>query len=372
MLNPTNQPRYLFLLLKLAIMALILFIVVVLIAPPVLAVRDRIFPPLSVHFIGKTDVNLTDFPDLPPASLSSLTYNPKFVSNQQPPEFSFLALANDSKQPRFYRLQMVFDLPEGIKKVKFTDVTFLQDSYQPLELINPKGVALSPRRSLFIADENRVREFDLTTGKMRGLLPLNENYLPLLGDSKLDRGIVNNVGFHGLNIVSEGASADGLDPFRLFTATESALLQDQEIERPNKIRLLHYVIVDKIARIVSEIAYTLNSNSSKLIDLIALRQGGYFLTLEQDQNEAYLFYDFVGDATDTSRIESLKGDLNIIQPMRKKLLFNLTENGINPGNLQGITLGPKLSDGSQSLLLLSDLGAGKSQLILLGIKPFFP
>lgn len=61
-----------------------------------------------------------------------------------------------------------------------------------------------------------------------------------------------------------------------------------------------------------------------------------------------------GGATDTSQIASLKGSLKGIRPIKKKLLLDLNELGIPLDNLQGMTLGPRLPDGTQSLLLVSD------------------
>jgi hypothetical protein len=47
--------------------------------------------------------------------------------------------------------------------------------------------------------------------------------------------------------------------------------------------------------------------------------------------------------------------------LRKKLLLDLNELGISLDNLQGMTLGPRLSDGTQSLLLVSNNNFVKEQ-----------
>ena len=57
---------------------------------------------------------------------------------------------------------------------------------------------------------------------------------------------------------------------------------------------------------------------------------------------------------DTSTIVSLQGDISSITPVKKKLLLDLSTLGIYLDNLEGITLGPRLPDGTQSLLLVSD------------------
>jgi hypothetical protein len=67
-----------------------------------------------------------------------------------------------------------------------------------------------------------------------------------------------------------------------------------------------------------------------------------------------LFQLSLGGATDTSRQASLAGTRSSIKPIDKKLLLNLNDLGIPLDNLEGMTLGPKLADKSQSLLLISD------------------
>jgi hypothetical protein len=87
-------------------------------------------------------------------------------------------------------------------------------------------------------------------------------------------------------------------------------------------------------------------------------QGGHFLSLERSRDRlgfnARIFQMTTGGATDTSKIASLKGSLNGIRPIQKKLLLDLNELGIPLDNLQGMALGPRLPDGTQSLLLVSD------------------
>ena len=69
---------------------------------------------------------------------------------------------------------------------------------------------------------------------------------------------------------------------------------------------------------------------------------------------AKIFQVIIGNATDTSGIASLKGNLGQIEPLKKKLLLDLSELGIELDNLEGMTLGPVLPDGSRSLVLVSD------------------
>ena len=58
-------------------------------------------------------------------------------------------------------------------------------------------------------------------------------------------------------------------------------------------------------------------------------------------------------ATDTSKIASFKGNTTI-QPIKKQLAFDLKKLDIRLDNLEGMALGSRLPDGSQTLLLVSD------------------
>ena len=169
-----------------------------------------------------------------------------------------------------------------------------------------------------------------------------------------------------MTIATSGLLAD--DPFRLFTATESALAQDRELEAKaetkDKIRFLHYVI-NPFGNpvLVAEHLYLLEPASIETIsnglsELVALDTDGYFLSLERTLSftgaGAKIFQTIIGNASDTSNIASLKGELNQVISLKKQLLFDFQQLGIYLDNIEGMTLGPRLPDGSQSLILVSD------------------
>ncbi len=113
-----------------------------------------------------------------------------------------------------------------------------------------------------------------------------------------------------------------------------------------------------------------------IVELVALDQGGHFLSLERtfgaDGFGAKLFQVAMGAATDTAGYTSYRGDLPDTEPARKTLLldFGAIDWEALPvstldlpsdhfgqtwlDNLEGMTLGPRLPDGSQSLILISD------------------
>ena len=177
------------------------------------------------------------------------------------------------------------------------------------------------------------------------------------------QGIQENLAFESLTINRAGLPGD---PFRVFTATESALIQDKSIEGEEhaKIRFLHYVI-NPVGNpvLIAEHLYLLDSApveviSNGLTELLALKTEGYFLSLERTFGftgaGAKIFQVVIGNATDTSSIKNLRGNTQQINPLRKQLLLNLEDLGIELDNLEGMTVGPRLPDGSRSLLLISD------------------
>ena len=68
---------------------------------------------------------------------------------------------------------------------------------------------------------------------------------------------------------------------------------------------------------------------------------------------AKIFQVVVGDATDTSTYKNLQ-DISQVRPLKKKLLLDLADLGIYLDNLEGMTIGGRLPDGSRSLILISD------------------
>ena len=342
--------------------------------------ESRIFLGLSLEFLGKYELPKTVFKDTPVGGLSALTYDKQ--------KDRFYALSDDRSRlapARFYTIDLDIgptDKEEiGINNLTVEDVTFLTDEQgnrYPAGTIDPEGIALSPKKTLFISSEGDssknitpfIGEFDLKTGQKKLTIPIPKRYLP--ADTDEPQGISNNLAFESLTINPSGLAE--LDPFRLFTATESALIQDDlaEAEAQARIRLMHYGINPFGSPIlVAEHLYLLDPASIETIangltELLALKEEGNFLSLERTFGftgaGAKIFQVVVGNATDTSNISSLKEDITQVQPLKKKLLLDLKELGIYLDNLEGMTFGPRLPDGSRSLILVSDNNFNEEQL----------
>ncbi|MBE9181791.1 esterase-like activity of phytase family protein [Oculatella sp. LEGE 06141] len=346
---------------------------------PQVSAEERIFLNLSLEFLDEYQVAPTaTVADTPVRGLSALTYD------RQNDRFYVLSDDRSERSPaRFYTMKLVLDSsnPEqvGIADAVFENVTVLsQANGEPYTAgtIDPEGIALSPRQSVFISSEGIpsqnwppfVNEYDLETGRLQNSLPIPTRYLPNEVDEQ-PVGVQENLGFEALTLNPGGFSPNWLEPFRLFTATESSLHQDRTIAPPDdesasaRIRLLHYLVGEDVPTLISEHAYLLDPDpdgaiANGLTELVVLDQGGHFLSLERAFGwtgiRARIYQIATGGATDTSSIPSLGGDISGITPIRKRLLLDLADLDLPLDNLEGMTLGPQLPDGSYSLILVSD------------------
>jgi hypothetical protein len=356
-----------------------------------LAADKRIFLDVSLEFLDEYQLPKMTFEETPVGGLSAIAYDRQ--------RDRFYSLSDDPSAfapARFYTLRLTLDSKEtgsiGIKNVSVEGVTALTaEDGQPYarNTINPEGLAFAAPNTVFVASEGVssagippfVNEFDLSTGQWRKSLPIPQRYLPDAAGAAQQRGVQDNMGFESLTLNPGGAG----EPLRLFTATEAPLLQDRDApdsEQPPKNRLLHYLtsLTGDPPVLIAEHLYPMDkapkwSIVNGLTDLMVLDGGGHFLSLERSLGflgyGARIFQVATGGATDTSAIASLKGEVKGIEPVRKKLLLNLAELGITLDNLEGMTLGPRLPDGTQSLLLVSDNNfeeEQKTQFLLFRLK----
>lgn len=101
---------------------------------------------------------------------------------------------------------------------------------------------------------------------------------------------------------------------------------------------------------------TAPAETNGLTDLVALSDTR-FLVIERafsTRPTVRLFRAEIGDSTDVLGMPALAGAA--VTPMAKTLLADLSDTpGLDPlGNIEGITLGPRLPDGRQTVVLVSD------------------
>ncbi len=219
-----------------------------------------------------------------------------------------------------------------------------------------EGVAYdSSAGTVFVSDETgpAIREHNIGDGSVVGPVGVPPVYA----------NIVTNYGLESLTLGPGGTS--------MWTANEEALSVDGPLSSfaaGSVVRLQTFdaglspagqwaYVTDPIA---GDVPLT-TAERSGVSDLVAL-PNGQLLVLEREfglgislfRSRIYLA-DFAG-ATDTSLLPQLA--TAVYTPVGKQLLW---EGNFATDNYEGIALGPQLTDGSYSLLMISDNGGGLSQ-----------
>jgi hypothetical protein len=339
---------------------------------PQVSAESRLFLDLSLTYLAEYQLPQTEVEGTTVGGFSSLAYDRT--------RDRIYALAGD--RPRVYTLSLTppallpasangstasFDL-SNLKPIAVEAVTPLIDSEPSVPAIGT-GIALTPRGTVFMLGEQsftptlpRLSEFKLASGTWQQNLPLPKQYGAPLEENKPPLGIQPHQGLKALAI--------NIDGDRLFAATEAPLSQDlppsATPETSRYSRLLHYWIAEPEPLLISEHLYPLDISTedrqeTTLIDIIPIDNAGHFLGLERTYSPAKGYsaaiYQFVtGVATDTSQIRTLPADISGLAPIMKRSLLNLDSLQIPLQNLEGMTLGPYLADGSQSVVIAGNNG----------------
>ncbi len=327
--------------------------------------------------------------------LSGITYDPQ--------SGKYYAVSDDrgagaDGTPRLYQLDI--DLSDGsldAGDVTITDVIALtlEDGTTTLDAISPdpEGIAIGRSGELYISSE---RDADgnpaiYTFGKdgvLTGGLAVDDKFLP---DDAGTQGVRNNLGFESLTVSP--------DQTTLWTATESALAQDgprATVDAGSAARIVKYDTATGEA--VAEYIYEVDPIAvaptpsgafadSGLVELLAIDNQGTLLALERSfsvggEDRGYtgkLYLVRTQGATNVIEQDSVPTglddgalEINVDEVAQKKLLLDLGDLGIVIDNVEGMTLGPVLEDGRQSLIIVSDdnfdaFGPQENQVIALAL-----
>jgi hypothetical protein len=228
-----------------------------------------------------------------------------------------------------------------------------------------EGIVVTAKSTLLISSEVEpsVREFS-PAGGLLGELPVPGLFLA--GKQHGSRG---NLGFESVALSASGET--------VWTANERPLWQDvpeDDQTRPSPVRLLRFdrrgpggngggfaagpQYVYEVEPIRGKLGHGFAVRG--LSDLLALPDGD-LLALEREYVlgrgfRIQLYRVSLAGATDVSGLESLLGKIRgkSWQAVRKTLLFDFARAGFVADNLEGMTFGPDLPDGSRTLVLVSD------------------
>ncbi len=361
-------------------------------AIPQVSAEDRLFIDLSVELVGTATLEKQTYDGETVGGISAIAYDV--------PSDRLYALSDNRDRPRFYTLK-IDDLTGAVdmeakrsRSLTVESVTYLTDSTGnpfPPGTLDPEGMALTPTGTLLISTEGSPRrqvpptvgEYDIATGQLKTAVPIPVRYIP---DNSSDSGeeqtlgVQENLSFEALAINVSSGTGGVYEPYRLFVATEGPLLQDLDFEPevPYKNRLLHYTISPYQTTLISEHLYEMDLAPTGAVihglpEIAVLDQGGHFLSLERSFGfrgfTLKLFQLASGGATDISAIDSLKGDITGISPIRKQLMLDFADLDavldVPLQNYEAMTFGPTLRDrttsqnplrgnSSRSLLVMSD------------------
>ena len=322
-------------------------------------------------FLGVVEIpSFTQVDGATLGGLSGISYDPV--------DGVYRAISDDRTGSRFY--EIAIDLADGALDagdVTVRDAIPLTSGGQTLDAINPdpEGIATGQSGTLYVSSERdfvgnpaiyRVGE----DGALQGALPVDAKFQP---NPDGTRGVRDNLGFEGLSVSP--------DKRTLWIATESALTQDGDIaslDAGAAARIVKYDLAtgEPVAEYVYEVDPIAQTPTpadafadSGLAELLALDNQGTLLALERSFSTGGVDRGYTGkiflvrtqgatDVMDQDSLPIIDGDgapvANVDAPVAKDLLLDLSDLGIPIDNVEGMTLGPVLADGRQSLILVSD------------------
>jgi len=331
--------------------------------------------PPSLEFLGEAIVPTgTTFAGTTIGGLSSITYDAR--------RGDYYVLSDDQSQfnpARFYTLRLdVADGQLGGGDVHFTGVTTLLapggQPYAPFSL-DPEGLTLAKSGELIVTSEGIatrgiapwVRRYALD-GTFLADLPVPDAFQP----TSPTHGVRQNLAFEAAAVAPDGR--------HLFVGMEGALAQDgppATLTDRSAARILRYNLAS--GRLDRQYVYFTDPIAqapipatqfavSGLVELLPFN-AEFMLSMERSfsvgvpgtGNTIKLYFDAFPGADDVNGADSIASQLGGIRSVRKSLLLNLDTLGIPLDNIEGMTLGPTLADGRQSLVLVSDNNFAASQ-----------
>ncbi len=304
----------------------------------------------------------------------------------QSPDGHFWALSDERGGghggPRFYSLSIDLD-SDAIHQVTIDKMVYLkneQGERLPADkpTIDPEGLRVAANGNLYIASEGNWNK------------NIAERYQPFIAEFKTDGSLLrliktpaqfdyednarsggrNNKLFESIALTKNG---------NIFTANEDAIIEDGQTASSSSGSVIRVVKLDARDHLpIAEYAYQLPAipfespenarypAGNGLVELLALSENE-FIAIER------AYADGIGNSinlvkirieNDTTDIKALKSLLNAsYKAVKRELLLDMAikYQGIKIDNIEGITWGPKLKNGNQSLILVSDNNFEASQ-----------
>jgi len=301
---------------------------------------------------------------------------------------TFYAVCDDSKNPRFYELDLKFNdsLFTNIRVSKVHHLLTNNGNHFEKSKIDPEGLRFDSSSNNFIwVSEGNINkniapqlfETNAKTFYSESInLPYSITNLKTLDHNGTLEAFALSSDNKGYWLGMESPlKSDGDTP--TFSTNDSPIRITYIDKELKKATLQYAYILDKVAKKPKN--KTSKSNNG-LVEILAL-DNNRFLTLERSftigkQNVIKLFIVSVEETTDILNISSLNNTK--FTHLKKELLLNfnsiknqLPSNTID--NIEGMCFGPQLKDGSQTLIFISDNNLNKygnqiTQIIAFSLK----
>lgn len=270
----------------------------------------------------------------------------------------FYVLSDDKKNHRFYKMALQ---TQPCCRMEIKEQFFLKEQgYNKLKRnMDPEALALYEDNVFFIASEGQQirKKHDPTqifTFNKQAVLKEAWPVPSLFWKSKNNKrlpsfGQQENKGFESITLDKDSSI--------LWTATEAPLQQDLNSKK-NIVRLSAFDIKSK--KLISQYAYHLIPGAEKGLTALELLSPKVFISLERDYlkgktsgwNQVQLFL------TNCKKASDIKSQIRLTKKFKacsKKQIWNSSqEKSIKAGNLEGLTLGPRLSPNKKLMILVSD------------------
>jgi hypothetical protein len=295
---------------------------------------------------------------------------------------------------RYYTVAI--DLADGSLDggdVTFVDVTQLFESKKTAFApggLDPEGFTLGREGFLFMSSEGNILASPIIdpfikrynqNGRVTATLPIPDKYIP----NGVDKGVRFNLAFESLNPTPNGR--------HLVTAGEGALFQDGPASSFTNGSLARILVYDLSKRTpINEYVYEVGPwaepsgifGVNGIVEVLPIDDVGTMLVMERSFSVGGILGGGTGNvvvinevstqgATDVLGIDALydSGAPISFTPVSQRQIFAFDDLGIPIDNIEGMTFGPPLADGRQTLVIVSDnnFSAGQfTQFILLALE----
>ena len=327
-------------------------------------------PPVTLELLSEYDIpGGARFESTCIGGLSALAYDP--------PSDRYFAVSDARRDARLYSLRIaIAEAGAGgesagphIAGVELEGVVRLRTREglaYPDDRVDPEGLAIYDQQTAFLSSEGVaeggvapfVDRVDLATGEWLATVSIPLAFRPRHQGETQTQGVRQNLGFEALTLSP--------DRRHLYVASESALAQDAAglaVGVEHFARLLRYE-VGQVPRLVGESLYPLvvpagDVKVQGLVELLALDDAGRLLAMERTWGPtaglAVQLYEIHLERTrrqaDRSRLSSEAKALPVLD---KRLILDFAQLPILLDNFEGLTFGPRLEGGDETLLVIGD------------------